>query len=353
MYIPCLDGLRAIAILLVLVAHLVDSRMPWWFSKIFGFWVPGTIGVRLFFLISGFLITYILNNELKKNGKINFKKFFLKRLLRIFPAFYIYLITLGLLSYLDIIIIGPLAIVYSFFYVQNLNFPQNTSLFASSMLVIHSWSLSVEEQFYIFYPFVLYKFKSIFQNHSFKLIILMTLTCSFFRMLNYSFPEISRMTGGVFFMHCDFLLYGGVLSLSLEKVKLYFNRNFYPFRYWFLILAIILLVYSSRVEYYSAINILIFGNLILFSNLYILLFILLFPYSSIGRILEFRIMKVIGILSYSIYVWQQLFLGSTKLWTKFKFLTEFPNNILLVIICATCSYLFIERPFLKLKKKYL
>lgn len=352
MYIRCLDGLRALAILLVLFSHAIHTGIPSWLKNTFQYWSPGTVGVRLFFLISGFLITTILNNELIKNERIDFKKFFIRRMLRIFPAFYFYLLVLGVLSHLDIIAIDSLAIIYSFFYIQNLNVFQNTVLFPTSWLVSHAWSLSVEEQFYIIFPFMLKYFKNVLQNRPFKVMIIMTLTCSFFRMLNYSFPDISRITGGVFFMHCDFLLYGAVLALYIKVFSGYFKEKLFPFRYLFLIVACIILVYTSRVEYYSVINILISGNLILFSNLYILLFFLMFPNSTIGNLLEYGPVKAMGKISYSLYIWQQLFLGSTGHWTRFQFLTMYPYNILIVFMCALCSYFFIERPFLNLKKSY-
>ena len=323
-----------------------------WMKYIFGYWNAGTVGVRLFFLISGFLITTILNNEIRRNGRINLRKFFMRRLLRIFPAFYFYLIVLGILSYLNVISIDSLAIVFAFFYVQNLNVFQNTELFASSWLVKHSWSLSVEEQFYVVFPFLLKTLKRILQKDHIKTMISITLVCSFFRMLNYSFPDISRVTGGVFLMHCDFLLYGAYLALYLERFRNDLVGYLFPFRYWLLVIALLILVYSSRVEYYSALNILIFGNLILFSNLYILLFFLLFPDSALGKVFEFQILRIVGKLSYSLYVWQQLFLGSTNKWIMYKSLTFYPNNIILVFLCAGCSYLLIERPFLKLKRNY-
>ncbi len=352
MYIRCLDGLRAFAILLVLLAHLKHSSPPYWLKNISAYWNAGTVGVRLFFLISGFLITTILNNEIKKNGKINFKRFFMRRLLRIFPAFYFYLLTLSLLSYLGIISIDSLAIFFALFYVQNLNVFQNDELFTSSWLVQHSWSLSVEEQFYVVFPFLLKKLKGVLQNHLFMTMVVITLICSFFRALNYSFPEVSRMTGGVFFMHCDFLVYGGVLALFITQYRDYLTEKLFSFRYYLLIIAIIVLVFASRYEYHSVVNIIISGNLILFANLYILLFFLLFPNSTIGNILEYEIVKSIGKLSYSLYIWQQLFLGSTELWIEYGVLTLFPYNIPIIFICAVCSYYFIEKPFLRLKKAY-
>lgn len=352
MYIRCLDGLRALAIILVIFAHAIHSGIPTWLKDTFQFWNAGTVGVRLFFLISGFLITTILNNEIKKNGKINFKKFLIRRTLRIFPAFYFYLITLGVLSYLGIINIDFNAVMFAFLYIQNMNMFQKNELFPTSWLVKHSWSLSVEEQFYVIYPFVLHKIKNVLHNNFIVTIIVVNIVCSFFRCLNYSFPDVSRMTGGVFIMHCDFLIYGAVLALYMEDYKDYLAKHIAPFKYVLLVTATVILVYSSRIEYFSVINILISGNLILYCNLYVLLFFILFPYSTLGKVFEYKPIKWIGKLSYSLYIWQQLFLGSTHLWLQYKILSIYPYNFAMIAICAVFSYFLIEKPFLKLKDKY-
>jgi len=149
MYIRCLDGLRACAIVLVICSHLLLTEIPLWFRSMFEYWNAGTVGVRLFFLISGFLIATLLNNELSQTGRINLAKFFMRRVLRIFPAYYFYLFVLTVLSIWGIVSIDSSAIVFALFYIQNLNAFQNTTVFPSSWLVNHAWSLSVEEQFYI------------------------------------------------------------------------------------------------------------------------------------------------------------------------------------------------------------
>jgi peptidoglycan/LPS O-acetylase OafA/YrhL len=276
----------------------------------------------------------------------------MRRLLRIFPCFYVYLLTLFVLTYLNVISVDYSAIFFAMFYVQNLNVFQNTELFASSWLVKHSWSLSVEEQFYLVYPFVFAGLKKLIVGHPVKLVVLASLVCTFFRGLNYSFPEISRMIGGVFFMHADFLLYGGVLCIVLQQYAQPIKTRLFPVRYGLLALAAVVALYSARVEYYSGINILIFGNLILFSNAYILLFFLLYPESVLGKWFEARPIKWIGLLSYSLYVWQQLFMGSKNLWSEYGFLATFPFSLLAVFAASIASYYLVERPFLRMKKLY-
>jgi peptidoglycan/LPS O-acetylase OafA/YrhL len=153
-YIPCLHGVRAFAIILVLISHSIHTGLPSWLAPALSFGNLGTIGVRLFFLLSGFLITRILQSELQKTGSINFRKFFIRRLLRIFPCFYFFILTLFLLSEIKVIEVDGTALLFALLYIQNFVVFQNTELFPTSWLVKHSWSLSVEEQFYLIYPFL-------------------------------------------------------------------------------------------------------------------------------------------------------------------------------------------------------
>lgn len=353
MYIRCLNGLRAFAILLVILGH--SSRVPnlsTTFKEIVSYSGLGTIGVRLFFLMSGFLITLLLDQEYESKKIINIKNFFIRRFLRIFPCFYFYLFTLILLRTFKIIDIELNAIMLSFLYIQNLNVFQLKPLFTSSWLVIHSWSLSVEEQFYIVFPFAFTSLKNLFSR---KLIYgaLISLTIgTLFRGLNYSYPVLSRSIGGSFFMHSDYLFFGCCLTYLYKNKKSYLTNLISPFKNLGLIISIVLLIFASRFEYQNGIFIILSGNVILFANLYVLSYFLLFPDSKIGQFLENKVLVYVGKLSYSLYVWQQLFLSSTEFWLQYKSLTLFPLNYLLIICCALVSYHFIEMPFLKLKHKF-
>jgi len=150
-YMPGLDGLRAIAVLAVIVFHL-------------GFdWAPGgLLGVGIFFTLSGYLITDILLSQLNQRGKIDFLRFWAARARRLLPALFLMLaIVLAWVT-----IFGPAqpdqfrkAVVSAVFYVNNWEqIFANVSYFARFAPegpLNHLWSLSVEEQFYIFWPFLL------------------------------------------------------------------------------------------------------------------------------------------------------------------------------------------------------
>jgi peptidoglycan/LPS O-acetylase OafA/YrhL len=150
-YMPGLDGLRAIAVLAVIVFHL-------------GFnWAPGgLLGVGIFFTLSGYLITDILLSQLSQRGRIDLLRFWLARARRLLPALFVML----LIVTAWVTIFGPAqpdqfrkAVVSSVFYINNWEqIFANVSYFARFAPegpLNHLWSLSVEEQFYIFWPFLL------------------------------------------------------------------------------------------------------------------------------------------------------------------------------------------------------
>ena len=138
--IPSLDGLRAISITLVLVAHLAGTRNFPLSEATGNFWGLGEFGVRVFFVISGFLITGLLMQELAQEGRIRLGRFYLRRTLRIFPPYYTLLAALGLASVFGAVTLAPHDLLHGATYTSNY-------YLGRSWFLGHSWSLSVEEQF--------------------------------------------------------------------------------------------------------------------------------------------------------------------------------------------------------------
>ena len=149
-YMPGLDGLRAIAVLGIIIYHLNRK----WLTG-------GFIGVDTFFVISGYLITSLLLREYEEKGIINLKQFWIRRIKRLLPAVIALLITVGIATLLfeprQIIrvkhdIIAALFYVSNWWYIaKDVNYFEQFSF----MPLKHLWSLAIEEQFYLFFPFVL------------------------------------------------------------------------------------------------------------------------------------------------------------------------------------------------------
>ena len=148
-YLPGLNGLRAIAAILVLIGH-VTIPMYSDFSRLVYQFHPGFDGVTLFFVISGFLITFLLLKEKKKTNDIDIKKFYIRRILRIWPIYYLFIISCLILA----LFFNKIQSIYSFELVYYIFFAANVPfiLQIATPILTHYWSIGVEEQFYLFWP---------------------------------------------------------------------------------------------------------------------------------------------------------------------------------------------------------
>jgi peptidoglycan/LPS O-acetylase OafA/YrhL len=160
-YFKGLNGIRAIAAVIVLIWHL-DQFSYLLNIKNIGISDNGMAGqaVNMFFVLSGFLITYLLLTEGKLNKRINIKKFYIRRILRIWPLYYLALIISLLLIYLGIINEPPQlenSIVFYSFLLANIPYVLSISINTITPL----WSVAVEEQFYIIWPHLFKSTKNI------------------------------------------------------------------------------------------------------------------------------------------------------------------------------------------------
>jgi peptidoglycan/LPS O-acetylase OafA/YrhL len=144
--LPSLDGLRAISIVIVVGAHAVGTfGAPGWLQPL-AFFINGSLGVRIFFCISGFLITYLLLQERKHTGLIDLKAFYVRRALRILPAAYAFIAVLAILTAAGLLRLPACN------FVTALTFTKNYGCVV--LADAHLWSLGVEEQFYLLWPFI-------------------------------------------------------------------------------------------------------------------------------------------------------------------------------------------------------
>lgn len=146
-----IDGWRALCALLVIFDHAGADQHPHLFSRIPGLVVLadlwGQLGVKIFFVISGFVICRLLLFEEHRDGFVSLKGFYYRRAARILPPFYAYLATVSLLFACGLIYSSWRAIICSALFLFDIN-----HLSPSSAFVAHTWSLAVEEQFYLLFP---------------------------------------------------------------------------------------------------------------------------------------------------------------------------------------------------------
>ncbi len=341
-HIPSLDGFRAIAVLLVIGSHLIikssHSSTVNPFSESL---LLGGVGVRIFFVISGFLITYLLLLEKSSTGRINLTAFYARRILRIFPAFYFYLLVLSLLNWSLNLQIPDLQFLSAALYLHNFQF------WGSNWFISHSWSLAVEEQFYLLWPFIFIRINKL-KRVSIWLIVLAG--GSLMRALHYKYTDEADYFLAPFLMHADFLFSGCFMAYAVfydgDKLLKFIHRAKPVFVY----LAISCIWVFSIFEFhprYDKFFILTSGASINICICFLLLYFIFNETSAGFRMLNSSLLAFIGRLSYSLYLWQQVFLSNSGLW-----FSDFPQNIFLTFLVAFASYNIVEKPFLNLKERF-
>lgn len=334
--IPSLDGLRAVSVAMVILAHAVGLQPGR--GAVFPFpqlsWL-GQSGVDVFFVISGFLITYLLLKENEDKGTIRLKNFYFRRFFRIFPPFYAYLAVVIILWVMGRVAEDSRDLIsaatYTWDYRRN----------GENWLLGHIWSLSVEEQFYLLWPpclLLLGKKKSTYVASG---VILLSPVS---RILTYAWVPSWRGAEGIMLhTRLDMIMFGCAMALVWEEDRFnrWANKLLHPLLFASSVLYIVILApcLSARfaARYDWPIGYTLRGALISI----VLLYVVRKPLSFSGRILNLRVLRHVGIISYSLYLWQQMFTG------PFSFL--FPLNIVIVFACAELSYFLIERPSLRLR----
>lgn len=330
-----IDGLRALAVLVVVFYHLDISVFS-----------GGYVGVDIFFVISGFLITKLLKNELEITGKLDIKDFYIRRFRRIYPALITTLIITALISS---ILFSPSmlkdfggSLVSSVFSISNIYFWDQINYFdldAKLKPLLHTWSLGIEEQFYLFWPIILILAIKTFSRP----VMIIFLVILFSVSLNFIFASIEFFTGNVksiLFYWLPFRVFefgmGAILPFLKFNIKSQIKIDI------IYIIGLILIIYS----------ILTYNDEILFPYYFALLpavgaAILIYygEFSRFNYILTNRLFVLIGLISYSIYLvhWPII------VFWKYSFVElDFLAIISIIVLTAIVSiflYKFIEVPF--------
>lgn len=343
--IHSLDGIRFVSICLVLGAHLTKtSNISIEYNHISKYFFDGGLGVMIFFVLSGYLITYLLLNEENSNGNISLSNFYFRRVLRIFPVYYAFVFILFILNLSTKIEISTCA------FVSSLTFTKN--LFCGSWIDGHLWSLSIEEQYYLLWPFFIKYFKV---NLRIIICLFFVIICPFARVYFYLNNDTSSLLFSPF-SNFDSLFIGSLLAILSENNKLFFD-NILKFKTNYFRIAALIAVYAVwyiKLKLVLGIITIPVGNSI--QSIAISYLILSYSKISSGLIYKFlniNFIQFIGRLSFSIYIWQQLFFVSNDFYTPFSlWYLNFPFNVFCIFITAVISYYFLEKPFLKFRLKY-
>ena len=335
--IPSLDGFRAISILLILFCH---SRLSTGFpGRLTDLARQAEVGVTVFFVISGFLITNLLMVEESKNGSISVGHFYLRRVFRILPVYFLYTVFILLWGNMENVSVSPSNLMHVSTF--TVNFDKNKDWFLG-----HFWSLSVEEQFYLFWPAMLIFFR---KHLNIVIPVLLAWSC-IARAIAYKLPGFEFISLSPFFAYSDAIFigaFGGIIFF--EKPDLFTHKIFSSTLAKLLAISLFLtLVYFTEHGVLAIIS-LPFGNTIIsMSTLFLISSYILPSGKTVYKILNHKAVVHIGVLSYSIYIWQQFFfVGEIR-----GFCRTFPFNILVIYGVSLASYYLWEKPFLKLKKHF-
>ncbi len=334
-YIPTLDGWRAIAVSLVIGAHSYTMLMnngTGTARSLASLLSHSGYGVDIFFCLSGYLICTLLLSERRRTGTLSLSRFYFRRAFRILPPILLYSAVLLFLSSVEILphieiseILGTL-----FFY---------RNYATGGWYTGHFWSLAVEEQFYAVIPLFLLIVDKRWVVHS---VLALIALCIGIRSYEYAHgwfvgSLLQFRTENRF----DALLWGCLLALAMQSSvtrawmeRLLTNWMFLPL---IAVVVILLLLFDSqpcRRTIVAAFMPLLIASTVLHED------------SIVSRILNLPVLRWIGRLSYSLYIWQMLFLVPYD--RPLGVLQGFPLNLVCPLVCASLSYYLLERPMIKL-----
>lgn len=349
-YIKGLDGLRALAVLSVIGYHLFPQIMR-----------GGFLGVDIFFVLSGFLISTLLIRELRKNGKIGLTAFWMRRARRLIPALVVLIITvvpLALIVNRDLLVGIKRQVLGALTFSTNwLEIAHGSSYFDSTspILLKNFWSLAIEEQFYLFWPLIFILILAILPRPSTRVTAMgvLALVSGVMMALRYDPDNVTRVYYGTD-THLFGLAIGIILAFSWgdRSSKILENKTWVDYGKYFgylslaiIIAAFFLLPDSSPFAYR--------GGIFLISCLTaVVIAAMLQPNSSLAKIGELAFLRWWGTRSYGLYLWHWPILviaaaafpaavNSSAYWWRSFF------AIIAVIVICEISFRYLETPIRK------
>jgi peptidoglycan/LPS O-acetylase OafA/YrhL len=295
----------------------------------------GSQGVAVFFVISGFLITHLLLKELKREGQISLKRFYLRRTFRIFPPFYVYLLVVALLTVFHVIQVHASSLVAAGTYTWN----YAPVRWSADWALGHCWSLALEEQFYLLWPACMAFFG---RKTSLNIAAGFVVFSPVSRIVTYYvWPEMRGHLGMMLHTHLDTIMTGCLLALMIDMdICQRFRRvALHPASPIAAILFLAAVDVSASLRWRGNYTLTAGFSLENLAIAVLVLYVVFRHESPLGKLLNLKWVRHLGTISYSLYLWQQLFAG--------PYTRIFPLNVVLILLCAEASYFLVERPSFK------
>jgi peptidoglycan/LPS O-acetylase OafA/YrhL len=332
-----LDGWRAVSVLLVIVDHFFWFHYPQLMphSAVLRHMInyTGAVGVKTFFVISGFVICRLLIAEEQRFGSVSLKGFYYRRIFRILPPFYLYLATISLLLFFGLIHENWAAILTSGLFLANIHF------LLPSWFVDHTWSLAVEEQFYLTFPAMWVLTRPRWRSRVFIgvvcLCVLWNLSLAFH---GWTHSLIQTGTRAGFATIC----FGVLMAIHEERLR----RMAAKIPVIVVILVAIMLM--LRPVPYGTWMQALYDGLIFPPAIGLVLLYSLERGATLRAILCSKPMQAIGLTSYGIYLWQQLFTAPAEYYAGIGQIS--PLFLPLLFVVVPFSYIVLEKPAMRYGK---
>jgi peptidoglycan/LPS O-acetylase OafA/YrhL len=336
-HLPALDGLRAVAVFVVISNHF------------FGPAIPGDLGVSAFFVLSGFLITWLLLKEYRTAGTVSVRSFYSRRVLRIFPAYYCFIAVSFLIDYIRGHpwdgALGWSGVSYLVNYYNATHGHPATS-------IAHAWSLAMEEQFYLLWPLVLLTLARRRTGSALAILAVIVAAVAAWRSFLYLDRHVSTAyVYNAFDTRCDELAVGCFLAFCAGQAWfLQFARAVSRFAVLPLVTVILLII--SRLGISAAYHYSIGFTLDALLVMVLLVQVLLLHRHPMWAWLQHPVVRYLGTISYPLYLWHAWALGVGRWLHPLPPAGQFIVGVASCIAVATGSYFLIEKPFLTLKKRF-
>lgn len=352
-FLPGLNGLRAIAAIAVVISHttlaMKSFALDW---SPFGITSSGTpkgyllasYGVTIFFVLSGFLITYLLMLE-KEIKEINVRSFYFRRIFRIWPLYYLYL---GLVLFVIIVInkqnVNLNSLIYYIFFTANIPFIFNFAL----PYLDHLWSIGVEEQFYFFWPWLIKKI-----NNIIPFVIVLIIIFNLSRIMIWILFPKSYLAIFSIVNRFDCMMIGGIAGMLFYKKNIFFLNFFDNKMTQYLALIILLLLVLNKFHTNAIIDTFIISV--------VSVAIIVGQINVKNRLINLNhaVFDFFGKISFGIYVYHPLiifllskFIKNLSLNKAFKIVFVYTIVLGFTFLIAYLSYVFYEKKFIKLKNKF-
>jgi peptidoglycan/LPS O-acetylase OafA/YrhL len=332
-YIPTLDGWRALSVITVVLYHGRDIFFCD-YPQVRQLLSHCDLGVDVFFAISGFLICGQLVREQGRDGNISLRRFYARRCLRILPASYTYLAVICILSALVIIPVNYSEFPSCLLFYRNF-MPLGGDV-QGGVYTAHFWSLAVEEQFYLLWPMLLILLKS---RRAARVAFLLAATAYVWKVAAHSQWIASLLPPAASLLsRADTILWGCIAAIYFPLIRRWVIRVRFT-QLWLPVAAILPVAFLTHIPELVSLSSIMLTALVLSTVLQ--------PGSLLARFLEWQPLRWIGTLSYSIYVWQELFLSRpvpTPAKGALHYLQQPGWSLLAILVCACASRYLIEIP---------